>query len=199
MGDSGKKSKHMKKSLLLTIALVLGISLLFIACGTNDKEKSGTDSTSIEQKDSVKNLKTWSYEEKKDEMSGDTLKTAILKCDEPVQAEDGHVRKMAIVIQDNKTVKLMMDNTINSKDLKSLGSLGGHGKFDVKFDENEPETFKVSRKRGEDHQLVHIDNSTEFIKKCQEAKKIVIRTQPLFIHGTLTFVFTVDEPLKSTE
>ena len=181
----------MKK--MMMFALLLG-TMALVAC--NEKKDGNAEnaapSEQTVQQEPTKPMKTWNYSEKKDEMSGEVSKKAELMCDEVQVGDDNYKRDLMIRVEDGKKAQLMSNRAIwFSSDFFLYGSMN----IDVKFDEGTIEKFKVTRKKGEVEKMVNIANSADFIKKCSEAKKIVIRMN-IQEGGEMTWVFTVDEPLQ---
>lgn len=184
----------MKKIKLL--GLILGSTMILTACGGGNKEASTSTSASGDQAqtEEVKKEKKWQSQEKKDEMTDKVSKVMTLECDEP--ASDNNTLS-AIAIEDSKNVALIFDKGFVLRPLiLDTHKISDSGKslIKVRFDNGEPQEFKLDTNNSQGDKVFSMLNPQKFIDACKTAKEIKIQ-YATNSKGDIVFKYTTSEPL----
>lgn len=181
----------MKKIKLLS--LLLSSVMILTACSGDNKEASTSASDDKAQTEEVKDVKKWQSVEKKDEMTDKVSTVMTLECDEP--AIDNILS--AIAIEDGKNVALIFNNSFVLRPLLlDTHNLNDNGKslIKVRFDNGEPQDFKLDINDSQGGKVYNVLNPKKFIDACKTAKEIKIQ-YTTNSKGKITYKYTTGEPL----
>lgn len=175
--------------------LLLGTTMIVAACGSNKTTSATSESSEAsEQVEEVKNEKKWETSEKKDEMTDKVTKTQELKSDEP-QVNDIN---SSIIIDDGKNVLIRFDKSlvlsINAFSITKIPDDALRTIIKVRFDDGNPETFKLDCRDNEDSKKYKMANPKKFIDACKTAKEIKIQFSTSS-YGDAVYKYTTAEPL----
>ena len=182
---------------LKLFSLLVGVTMIFASCGENKatSESSSESSEASEQIEEVKQEKKWETIEQKDEMTDKVVQTQELKSDEP-QAKDIN---SSIIIEDGKNVLIRFDKSlvlsINAFSITKIPDDAVRTIIKVRFDDGNPETFKLDCTDTEVSKKYKMANPKKFINACKTAKEIKIQFST-HDFGDVVFKYTTAEPLS---
>lgn len=160
---------------------------IMLSNGSNKHD--GYIDTRTENTGIVKPIEHWNYAEDYDKMRNATTYYAVTKSNEIIDLgfpyndvqETIMIRKRKI---DGTSVILQL-----SEGQYSCGFDGCT--ITVKFDDNAPVKYSVSKSSDFKSNVLFINNKTKFINKLKQSKYVMIETD-LFQHGPETFTFNVN-------
>ena len=179
------------------LSLILGSTMILTACGGGSKETSTSTSASSDTTNTevVKQEKKWQIEEKKDEMTDKVSKVMTLACDEPVM--DNNILS-SISIEDGKDVAFVFDQQgfILKPLILTSHKISDSGKalIKVRFDNGEPQNFKVDYNNSQSGKYYKVFKPEKFIEACKTAKEIKVQFTTNS-NGDKVIKYTTSEPL----
>lgn len=192
----------MKKGCLITLGILVGffVLLIIIALCLDDNASTNPSSQSTDsiptQAESPKGkslTSSWEYNSSTDPMTDEVTKIATICSDNSHQFafpyEGGSYLSLSIRQKgQHKNVYIRISKG------QFISNISG-GSIIVRFDDEQPVTFATSLPSDYSSDLLFIQNTNTFIRKCQTARRIKIQTE-FYQEGSRVFEFFTEIPFS---